>query len=382
MRFSTVRFVIAGQSQALMFVNSGGETAETAMASEDPGYDRLDDELARLMPGVTVARGYTYASATPIFTEMFDGGTGVLTGNPAFWNATGNAYETLGTNVRDACLSGASGAALCVLVHYWHGQDLSSQFWTEPLWRDGLAAFYAKLNTDIAGSWGEFRILPVLTASRPNISGNALTISRRIWKTMAGRDDYVGVSRVPYVLPPAECPGVTVNGALSGSDFTHITRGAAWRNADHIAARIAGLNGFNPPQPDYPRLYDAEKLTSTTLRAYVSLPGKSELKNGGMTAGFSIGGVSCTATGIDNSQASQGRAIVSLTAGGAIQPGDRLRFATGAAASYFSGGNLLAWFEDPIGITITDDCEDVLDSGTDRALFVAHEDRGVAIRGA
>lgn len=392
-RYGTVQATCIGQSQALMFVNGGGETVEDIdFLSTLTGFEVLRDELARLMPGVAIRRSSKYASGTPVFNEMFDGGTGTLSGNPAFWSIGGNTYAQHGIDACAALLSGATQAGLCVMVHYWHGQDLSSHFWTEAAWRDAMMAFYARLHADVAPAWGEFRILPVLTSSRPNERDGALIKARRIWKTWAGIDDYPGAGRIPYVLPPIESTGISARGGyIAGSgDFTHITRGSAWRGALLIAARIAGLNGFNPAVPDAPRLARAVRTGPATLTAWVSLPAKRKLTvqyDGGFRV--STHQNDCTVSFVDNADAARGWARVGLTAPSTIQANDRLTYKTGAGFAYWENGTtaprgrLLVNFEDTTAsgnLVITDGCEDLRET-TPPVFTMRHEDRGVAIEG-
>lgn len=393
-RFGIVQATVVGQSQAQMFVNGGGETVEEVPAlAARTGYDVLRDELARLMPGVAVQRSFKHAAGTPVFSQMFDNGTGTLTGSPAFWNIAAGGYEAHGNDARAALANGATASGLCVMVHYWHSQDLSSQLFTEAAWRDGMAAFYARLHADIAPLWGEFRILPVLTSGRPGEVNGSVARSRRIWRSMAGLDAYPGVARIPFVLPPVEASGTCGRGAVvsGSSDFTHITRASAWRLAALAAVRIAGLNGFNPPVCDAPRLARAVRTGANTLEAWVALPGKRRLVVQG-AGGFRIlsQAADCTPGAVDNAAAAAGWAKIPLAAPAPLRAGDRLACRAGSALAWFTNGPtpprgpLLASFEDAgtgAARAITDGCEDLLDLARP-AFTLCHEDRGVVIEGA
>lgn len=377
-----------------MFVNGGGETVEEVPAlAARTGYNVLRDELVRLMPGVTVQRTFKHAGGTPVFTQMFDNGTGTLTGSPAFWNIAAGSYDAHGNDARAALADGATPSGLCVMVHYWHSQDLSSQFFTEPAWRDGMIAFYTRLQADIAPLWGEFRILPVLTSGRSNEVAGAVARSRRIWRTMAGLDAWPGVPRLSFVLPPVEASGTCGRGAVlsDSSDFTHITRASGWRLAALAAVRIAGLNGFNPPVCDAPRLARAVRTGPATLQAWVALPGKRGLV-AQATGGFRIlsQGADCTPGVVDNSAAAAGWAKIPLVAPAPLKAGDRLAFRPGSSLAWFANGptpprgQLQACYEDTAPgapRAITDGCEDLLDLARP-AFTMRHEDRGVLIEGA
>jgi hypothetical protein len=372
--FSNVQVIMGGQSQCAMFLNSGGETSEPALSSAPPAGTRLTNRLNTLMPGVSVTvsgaaggqasppASYTYIAGSPlmIFNES--------TGGNRWWNAynqtPGNAYEPL-----RLWITGRGGAGrLGVYVHYCNTQDTGDPLFNNTVYRNSIKAFYERVYADCASSFGLFVIQPVVNGSRSS-GANNLSWARRVFRAVSGQEPLEGFAPLPYVLPALTAT------AWNAVDGAHPYRSTAYRIAETLAHRVAGVNGVATSMPDAPVVYRAVQVGPTTVRAFISSPGGHPIRiigGLGSSAWFSISGGG-TATGIgavDNSQvATLRRATVDVTFSGALTALSRLAWAAGARESSYSVTNeppvgtlrnLL--YSDPTGnlTTITEACEDVV----------------------
>lgn len=382
-RFGDVLVVIGGQSQAIMALSGGGETVDTPLASRPAAAPRMQQILAAMMPGVSVAvegGSNVTAYASTCLLSSYQGG-------PAFWNDATGQFDMFGQSLRNFIQARGAASRLCVLVHWTHSQDASAQAWSDFHYAAQLGAFYDALHASCAPLFGEFRILPVPVASR--LAGDEPRVSamRRVMEAIGGGAPHGGAMPRPFVLRPMH-PGayIPVGAYSGGADFLHVIRSTAWRIANHVAVRIAGHNGFVPPAIDQPRLARAVRTAQSTVRAYIVSPARLPIRAQG-SLDFRLTAGSVTAIGAVNNAAvgETGFATVDLTVSG-LTPASRLRFAPefGQYTSFANGttaprGPLArAAFADPSpGLVITDGAEDVLHPLP--VLHVAPNDAGVAI---
>ncbi len=382
-RFGEVLVVIGGQSQAIMALSGGGETVDTALASEPPAARRLEALLAAMMPGVTVtvagASNQTAFSNTCLVTSY--------QGGPAFWNDAAGAFDSRGLALRDYIQARAGGGRLCVLVHWTHSQDASTPAWSDFHYATQLAAFYDALHEGCAPLFGEFRILPVPVAARLTGDEPRVSAMRRIMEALGGGLPHAGATARPFVLRAVH-PGayIPVGRYTGGADYLHVIRSTAWRIAAHVAIRIAGQNGFVPPAIDQPRLARAVRTGPDSIRVYIVSPDRLPIRaQGNLDFRLSAGKITSIGAIENAAVAATGYATVDLAASG-LAPGARLRFAPefGQFTGFLNGATVprgpvaRAAFADPTpGLVLTDEAEDVLNPTP--VLHVAPHESGVTI---
>jgi hypothetical protein len=395
-RFGNVSVVIGAQSKAIMALNGSGETIDTPMEPQPAAAQRLLSLLQGFMPGVTVAVDGRSNGGSPVggWTAVSD--TAVLRSyqwsqGDAFWHDGNNALDTHGVATRDFLLGLANPARLCIYVHYMPSTDFANAngTWSGPYFADHLARFYDALNAACAPAFAEFRILPVPQASRTAADAPRVGEGRAAMEALAGGPGFAGLARRPFVLRPVHVgTGVPRGGYVGGSsDFLHDIRSSAWRAIGHVAVRIAGHNGFVPPQIDQPRLVRAVLVNATTVRAFIASPQRLPILRQGANPGFdlTLGAVGAVAP-IDNSAVSEtGYATVDLTVSG-TGPTSRLRYAAaGGQYSSFANGTVpprgllsRAMWANPGPITsITEAAEDVLNAAP--VMHVAPHEAGVPV---